>query len=64
MDDTVSVITDVTDVQVETVDVNLDTIENWNELELREAQVSITLVFLTVYGDQFFTDYSTIDSAW
>jgi len=63
MDDTVSVITDVTDVQVETVDVNLDTIENWNELELREAQVSITLVFLTVYGDQFFTDYSTIDSA-
>ena len=63
MDDTVSVITDVTDVQVETVDVNLDTIENWNELELREAQVSITLVFLTVYGDQSFTDYSTIDSA-
>jgi len=40
MDDTVSVITDVTDAQVETVDVNLDTIENWNELELREAQVS------------------------
>jgi len=61
MDDTVSVITDVTDVQVETVDVNLDTIENWNELELREAQVSITLVFLTIYEDQFFPDYSTID---
>jgi len=47
--ETVSVITDVTDVQVKTVDVNLDTIENWNELELREAQLSITLV---IYEDQ------------
>jgi len=39
MDDTASVITDVTDAQVEMVDVNLDLIESWNELELREAQV-------------------------
>ena len=49
MDDTISVITDVTDAQVETGDVNLDMIENWNELELREAQVSITLVFLVEF---------------
>ena len=39
MDDTASVITDLTDAQIESVDVNLDLIENWNELELREAQV-------------------------
>ena len=41
MDDTASVITDATDAQVESVDVNLDLIENWNELELREAQVCV-----------------------
>ena len=39
MDDTASVITDLTDAQIESVDVNLDMIENWNELELRDAQV-------------------------
>ncbi|XP_065909526.1 uncharacterized protein [Dysidea avara] len=46
MDDTISVITDVTDAQVETGDVNLDMIENWNELELREAQITRLLTLL------------------
>lgn len=39
VDDTASVITDLTDAQIESVDVNLESIESWNELELREAQV-------------------------
>ena len=41
MDDTASGVTDLTDAQVESVDVNLDLIESWNELELREAQVRV-----------------------
>ena len=41
LDDTASVITDLTDAQIESVDVNLDLIENWNEPELREAQVCV-----------------------
>ena len=50
MDDTASVITDATDAQVESVDVNLDLIENWNELELREAQVCVhTSVYMYIY---------------
>ena len=32
-------ITDLTDAQIESVDANLELIESWNELELREAQV-------------------------
>lgn len=47
MDDTASVITDVTDAQVESMDVNLDLVESWNELELREAQVCIIMLCVT-----------------
>lgn len=49
VDDTASVITDLTDAQIESVDVNLESIENWNELELREAQITRLLTLLDNY---------------